>query len=148
MAGELRTIGGLARALYVSRRALGRRFMARGLPVPSHWLQFGRLLRVAVQLQNSSDSLFAIATASGYADGFALSNQMYRLTGVRPSSVRERLGWEWFVEAWLEMEVAEGGLALPPRVPTHLGEAGGATPTPALLASDRSERWVAEARRG
>lgn len=117
LAGELKTIGGLARSLYLSRRALGRRFLSRGLPVPSHWLQFGRILRAAVHLQTSNDSLFTVASAHGYPDGFALSNQMYRLTGVRPSTVRDRLGWEWIVEAWLEMEVAEGGLPLPPRVP-------------------------------
>lgn len=139
LSGELRTIGGLARALYLSRRALGRRFMSNGLPVPSHWLQFGRLLRVAIQLQNTGDSLFAVAHAHGYSDGFALSNQMYRLTGARPSTVRERLGWEWFVESWLETETAEGGLALPPRVPTwrphNLPEQGSpASVTPALPA--------------
>ena len=117
LSGEVRTIGGLSRALYLSRRALGRRFMSNGLPVPSHWLQLGRLLRVVIQLQNTDDSLFAVAHAHGYSDGFALSNQMYRLTGTRPSTVRERLGWEWFIESWLETETAEGGLALPPRVP-------------------------------
>lgn len=117
LSGELKTIGGLARSLYLSRRALGRRFLSRGLPVPSHWLQFGRVLRASLHLQTTNDTLFVVAAAHGYPDGFALSNQMYRLTGVRPSTVRDRLGWEWIVESWLEMEVAEGGLVLPPRVP-------------------------------
>lgn len=129
LSAEVRSIAGLARALYLSRRALGRRFHSRGLPVPSHWLQFGRILRVSLDLQQSSDSLFAIAGGHGYPDGFALSNQMYRLTGVRPSLVRERLGWEWIVEAWLETEVAEGGLVLPPRVPEWTeGEPPGGRP--------------------
>lgn len=145
LAGDLRTVAGLSRALFVSRRALGRRFLLDGLPVPSHWLQFGRLLRLLPSLQHSNDSLFGIATRSGYADGFALSNQMHRLTGVRPSTVRECLGWEWFVEAWLDTEVSEGGMLLPPTIPhvalMALGRrsvsAGGTQPLTAAVAEER-----------
>lgn len=117
LSADLRTIAALSRSLFISRRALGRRFLEEGLPVPSHWLQFGRLFRVASHLQNGTASLFQIAHQYGYADGFALSNQMYRLTGVRPSTVRDHLGWEWFIEAWLETEVSEGCFILPPTVP-------------------------------
>lgn len=105
---ELRTVSGLARALYMSRRALGRRFMNRALPPPSHWLQFGRVLRAVIRLQSSSDSLFAVAADLGYPDGFALSNQMKRMTGIRPTVARACLGWEWFVEAWMEQERQAG----------------------------------------
>lgn len=112
---ELRSISGLSRALYVSRRALGRRFLARGLPVPSHWLHLGRLLHAVIRLQNTDDSLFRIAIDLGYPDGFALSNQMKRMVGVRPSTVRDCLGWEWVVECWLEQEYAAGGLRVPLR---------------------------------
>lgn len=112
LADELRSVSGLARGVYLSRRALGRRFMMRGLPVPSHWLQFSRVLRAMLRLQNSDESLFTVATAQGYPDGFALSNQMYRLTGVRPSLARECLGWEWLVEAWLRTESGRGGLRI------------------------------------
>lgn len=149
LASELKTIGGLARSLYLSRRALGRRFLSRGLPVPSHWLQFGRVLRACLRLQTSNDSLFTVGVAHGYPDGFALSNQMYRLTGVRPSTVRERLGWEWIVEAWLEMEVAEGGLPLPPRIPDD-ARAEPPTPTPdhPFGASSHGHARVAEPARG
>ncbi len=110
LSGELRTVSGLSRALYLSRRALGRRFLSRGLPAPSHWLQFGRVLRATIQLQTTDDSLFAIAEGLGYPDGFALSNQMKRLTSVRPSTIRECLGWEWVVEGWLVDERRRGGL--------------------------------------
>lgn len=110
MSAELRTVSALSRSLYLSRRALGRRFLSRGLPVPSHWLHFARVLRAAIQLQNSDDSLFSVASQLGYTDGFALSNQMKRLTGVRPSTARERLGWEWLVEAWLRTEARDGAL--------------------------------------
>jgi AraC-like DNA-binding protein len=112
LSGELSTLSGLSRGIYVSRRALGRRFQKRGLPVPSHWLQFCRLLRATVRLQNSEASLAQVAGELGYPDGFTLSNQMERLVGVRPSLVRDRLGWEWFVEAWLRKEWREGGLII------------------------------------
>jgi len=102
----------VARGVYLSRRALGRRFRDRGLPVPSHWLQFARILRATIALQGSGASLFDVARSIGYPDGFTLSNQMDRLLGVRPSLIRERLGWEWVAEAWLLQERQSGGLAM------------------------------------
>lgn len=110
LSAELQTVSGLARALYMSRRALGRRFRKRGLPVPSHVLHFSRILRASISLQTSSQTLFETACDLGYPDGFSLSNQMLRLTGLRPSVVRDHLGWEWIVEAWLRKEAAEGKL--------------------------------------
>lgn len=111
LSAELRSISALSRSLYLSRRALGRRLLSRGLPVPSHWLQLGRLLRVTIRLQNSSESILSIGYELGYADAFSLSNQMYRLTGFRPSEAREYLGWEWLLEAWLRAEATAGGLS-------------------------------------
>ena len=111
LSGELRTVGGLARALYMSRRALGRRFMTRGLPVPSHWLHFGRVLRGSIRLQDPHANLFTIGCDLGYPDGFAFSNQMKRLTGLRPSMMRECFGWEWIVESWLFREAESGNLS-------------------------------------
>ena len=111
MSTDLRSISALSRSMYLSRRALGRRFLSRGLPVPSHWLQFGRLLRVAIKLQNSDDSIFSVAYEFGYPDGFAVSNQMDRVMGVRPREAREQLGWEWLMESWLRLEAGSGGLA-------------------------------------
>ncbi len=108
---NLRTVAGLARALYISRRALGRRFASRGIPVPSHWLHLGRILRAAIRLQGGGVSLFTVACDLGYSDGFALSNQMHRLTGLRPSIMRTCFGWEWIVEAWLRKEAAQGNLS-------------------------------------
>lgn len=111
LARHLTTIASLSRTLYLSRRALGRRFVSRGLPVPSHWLQFCRILHAVLQMQNSSQSLHSIACGLGYPDGFALSNQMNRLIGVRPSTARRCLGWEWLIECWLQKEKATGALA-------------------------------------
>ena len=111
LARHLTTIASLSRTIYLSRRALGRRFVSRGLPVPSHWLQFCRILHAVLRLQNSSQSLHSVACGLGYPDGFALSNQMNRLIGVRPSTARRCLGWEWLIECWLQKERATGALA-------------------------------------
>jgi AraC-like DNA-binding protein len=101
---NLRSVTGLARALYISRRALGRKFLSLGLPVPSHLLHFGRILRAYVRAQRDALPLATVARDLGYPDAFALSNQMKRLVGVRPSRARDRLGWEWLVESWLVNE--------------------------------------------
>jgi AraC-like DNA-binding protein len=114
LAPETASISRLARRLYTSRRTLGRHFAAARVPVPSHWLQFARLLHVSVHLQNDSSAIFRLATRAGYPDGFTLSNQMKRLIGFRPSEVRERLGWEWILEAWLRREADAGAVELPP----------------------------------
>jgi AraC-like DNA-binding protein len=98
----------LAGQLCQSRRTLGRFFSDRGLPVPSHWLQIARLLHVAVQLQNTRTNINRVSTRFGYPDGFTMSNSMKRLTGYRPTFVREHLGWEWVIEAWLR---GEGGMS-------------------------------------
>lgn len=106
---EIRSISRLARRLYTSRRTLGRHFAAEGLPVPSHWLQFGRLLHAAMILQREDGAVFRVAVRLDYPDGFTLSNQMKRLLGCRPTDVRGHLGWEWIVETWIRMEARQGG---------------------------------------
>ena len=106
---ELRSVSGLARALYLSRRALGRQFVSAGLPVPSHWLHFCRLLRAVIAMHADRENLMTVAFRLGYPDGFSLSNQMKRLTGFRPSEARDRLGWEWFIEAWIQQEIRNDG---------------------------------------
>lgn len=111
MSAEIRSVNALARGVYLSRRALGRRFTKQGLPVPSHWLHLARVLRATLRLQGSEEQLARIARSLGYPDGFALSNQMKRLVGVRPSEVRPRLGWEWLLETWLRKEAREGGFS-------------------------------------
>lgn len=110
LAPNIPSISRLTRRMYTSRRTLGRHLADAGLPVPSHWLQFARLLHVAIHLQNDSSAIFRIASRAGYPDGFTMSNQMKRLIGHRPSEVRACLGWEWIVEAWLRREVELGNL--------------------------------------
>lgn len=141
LSADIKTVSALSRSLYVSRRALGRRCLDRGIPVPSHWLHLGRTVRACIQLQNLRTSLFDVASDLGYPDGFALSNQMSRLTGIRPSVARECLGWEWIVESWLRCEAEAGGLAGEYRT-LVLGErrvrGSGAPPAPATSRARRS----------
>jgi AraC-like DNA-binding protein len=149
LSGELRTVSGLARALYMSRRALGRRFMTRGLPVPSHWLHFGRVLRGSIQLQGHRSNLFRIGSELGYPDGFAFSNQLKRLTGLRPSLMKECFGWEWIVESWLFREAEEGNLSTGLRRALFPPQAPGSSRRPAAQAegvssSGRTTLRVAE----
>lgn len=145
LSAELRSVSALARSMYVSRRALGRRFLGRGLPVPSHWLQMSRLLRVALRLQNSDATVFSVAYEFGYPDGFSVSNQMHRLIGVRPTDVRERLGWEWILERWLRREADAGALA--PHLARRFdpaagraGEAGGRMSAGGTRSADEQQR--------
>lgn len=132
LSARSKTINGLAKAMYMSRRALGRRLHDRGLPVPSHWLQFARLLRLATRLQNSQSSIFSLAYELGYPDGFAVSNQMQRLVGHRPSTVRERLGWDWIVEAWLRREAEQGAFS-PQATETVLKHERTPSPPPSMV---------------
>ena len=111
LSARVRTISALARNLYLSRRALGRRFLKSGIPVPSHWLQISRILRATIKLQNSDGTLFSVACSLGYPDGFSLSNQMQRLCGLRPLEVRDLAGWEWVLETWIQREAERGGVA-------------------------------------
>lgn len=138
---SLRSVAAMARSMYMSRRALGRRFMSLGLPVPSHWLQVSRLLRVVVRLQNTDASVFSVAYEFGYPDGFSVSNQMSRLVGCRPTEARERLGWEWFLEAWLRREADAGSLS-PSQSDRFVPEPRTAPITPqGMRKTARDARW-------
>ena len=135
LSAHLRSVSAVSRGMYLSRRALGRRLLSRGLPVPSHWLHVGRLLRVALKLQNSETTVSSIAFEHGYPDGFSVSNQMERLTGFRPSDVRVRLGWEWILESWLRKEAEMGGLT-----PTLTRRVHGTSDTDAESRANRTRR--------
>lgn len=82
------TVNEFARACFMSRSALNRTFRQHGLPVPSHWIQFSRLLRAVIRLQKEDRSVNSMAYELGYGEAFNLSQQMYRLTGLRPGAAR------------------------------------------------------------
>jgi AraC-like DNA-binding protein len=106
---DITTLGSVARILYMSRRSLGRRFQIRGLPAPSHWLKIFRVLRASILMQRSGISVHDVARILNYPEAFTLSHQMHRLIGLRPETVRERVGWEWILELWIAHEMKLGG---------------------------------------
>ncbi len=108
LSDEVTTMAAVARGLYLSRRSLGRRFQARGLPTPSQWLKVFRILRSCVLLQRTGLTLHDVARNLHYPDAFTLSNQMYRMAGVRSERIRSHVGWEWIFEAWIRREEAKG----------------------------------------
>ncbi len=114
MAPRTATISKLCREMYLSRRTLGRHFEAHGLPVPSHWLQFARLLHVLLRAQAERIAMFKLAIGAGYPDGFTFSNQVKRMTGLRPSDARDLVGYEWLIEAWLAREQLRRDHAIEP----------------------------------
>lgn len=103
------SVAGLARRMASSRRTLGRHFAEAALPAPSRWLQFARLLYVSLYLQRNRCSIGRAAAEMGYPDPFTMSNQMKRLTGLRPSEVKARFGWNWIAECWILEETRRGG---------------------------------------
>ena len=110
-ASEVTSVTRLAKKIATSRRTLGRRFEVLGLPVPSHWLQFARLLRAVTYMHMDSNvTVHKAAVRAGYPDGFTMSNQMKRLLDCRPSEIRGCYGWEWIVEQWIMCEVRSGGI--------------------------------------
>lgn len=134
LSARIRTVSELARNLYTSRRALGRRFLTRKLPVPSHWLHIARILRATIKLQNSDATLFNVASSLGYPDGFSLSNQMHRLCGLRPQEVRNLAGWEWVFETWIQMEAEKGNVT-----PSVAGARPSIAVRPAAEEEDRAD---------
>lgn len=105
----VRSVAMLARRMASSRRTLGRHFADAGLPAPSRWLQFARLLYVSLYLQRNRCSIGRAAAEMGYPDPFTMSNQMKRLAGLRPSEVKARYGWSWIVECWIVEETRRRG---------------------------------------
>jgi AraC-like DNA-binding protein len=114
LAPNTATVSRLCRQMFLSRRTLGRHFGHHRLPVPSHWLQFARLLHVLMRSQTERVALFRLAVAAGYPDGFTFSNQVKRLTGVRPTEARALIGFEWLIEAWLAREARRRDQAVEP----------------------------------
>lgn len=104
----VRSVSDLARRMATSRRTLGRHFAEAGIPTPSHWLQIARLLYVSLYLQRNRCSIGRAAAEVGYPDPFTMSNQMKRLTGLRPTDVKCRYGWTWIIECWVLEETKRG----------------------------------------
>ena len=97
------TVNEFVRAVSMSRSALDCTFRKHGLPAPSRWLQFSRLLRAVIRLQQEDRSVNSMAYELGYSEASNLSLQLHRITGLRPGGAR-LLPWTAVVDAWLERE--------------------------------------------
>lgn len=78
----------LAAAVGVSRPTLARRFTQTVGSPPMAYLTWWRLVRAAMQLRNTSDTLAAIAQRVGYGSPYALSHAFARQYGITPGRYR------------------------------------------------------------
>jgi len=134
-----------ADSLYVSRRTLGRRCRAAGLPHPSQILCFGRVLNSVRLLKLTGWTLHKVANATGWPDQFTLSNAMHRLTGMRPTEARTR-GILYLAEAWLQREAEAGRATLREPAPPACPSCGQAMEVPGKVLAV-AERRAAHVRR-
>lgn len=108
----------IARRTYWSRRALGRHFKAAGLPAPVDWVALARAVRAHRCIARGA--LLRVAAASaGYRDQFTMSNAIHRITGLRPSKLRD-VHWTELLNVWIARQRERGTLTGPPapEVPT------------------------------
>jgi AraC-like DNA-binding protein len=103
-APAFRTVGEVVAPFGLSARGLRKRFHERGLQSPGHWHAVVRALEAVFRLQRDPERpLFDVALELKYSDHSALSRQMMRLFGVRPSLARHSLGWEWLLHRWIRL---------------------------------------------
>ena len=110
---EALRVGRVARRMYVSRRTLGRHFQSAGLPVPVDWVALARAL-LAHRTIVRGGPLKVAAAAAGYPDQFTMSNAIHRITGLRPSQLRD-VSWTAFLDVWIARRRERGTMMGPPR---------------------------------
>lgn len=109
LAPRYHTVRDLLESIDHIEEAVRKRFHHRGIAPPSRWFGMARALHAALALQRAPNiPLFDAALDLGYSDHSALSRQMLRIFGLRPSVVRTQLGWEGLMVRWLEREAGAG----------------------------------------
>lgn len=83
----------LARSCHTSRGALKARFRRRGVPSPYSYLRWFRILAVANRLADADVTVAQAAAAFGFTSDGNLCRSMQGLTGLTPTEVRSRQGW-------------------------------------------------------
>lgn len=83
----------LARSCGTSRGALKARFRRRGVPSPYSYLRWFRILAVANSLADPEVTVAATAHTLGFTSDGNLCRTMVGLTGLTPTEVRTRQGW-------------------------------------------------------
>lgn len=115
---EALRVGRIARRTYWSRRTLGRHFKAAGLPAPVKWVALARAMLAHRTIARGA-LLGVAASSAGYPDQFTMSNAIHRITGLRPSKLRD-VHWTELLNVWIERQRERGTLTgpPPPEVPT------------------------------
>lgn len=109
---EALRVSRFARSAHLSRRTLGRRFQAEGVPSPAAWIALARAVRAHRSILRGG-SLQDAGTAAGYSDQFTMSNAIHRITGLRPSHLRE-VSQDGLLATWIDRQRKRGALTGPP----------------------------------
>lgn len=109
---EALRVGRIVRRMYTSRRTLGRHFRAAGLPSPMDWVAIARAV-CAHRTIARGGKLREAACAGGYPDQFTMSNAIHRITGLRPSKLRD-VSWAALLDIWIARQREHGALTGPP----------------------------------
>jgi AraC-like DNA-binding protein len=84
----------VADASGTSRGALKARFRRRGLPSPHSYLQWFRILRVAHDLSDRSNTIAGATRRLGFTSNGNLCRTMLGVSGMTPTEGRTRSGWQ------------------------------------------------------
>lgn len=102
----------VARRVYASRRTLARHFRAEGLPAPIDWVALARAVCAHRTILRGGPLRIA-AAAAGYPDQFTMSNAIRRITGMRPSQLRD-VRPDGLLDVWIARQRERGTLTGPP----------------------------------
>lgn len=120
---ETLRVSRFAPSVRLSRRTLGRRFQAEGVPSPAAWIRLARAVRAHRSILRGG-SLQDAAAAAGYSDQFTMSNAIHRITGLRPSRLRE-VSQDALLTTWIDRQRKRGKLTGPPPSPRSCPLCGG-----------------------
>lgn len=111
-----RTLQHMAHACGASRGALKARFRRRGLPSPSTYLRWFRIIAVADLLSDRSLTIATAARRLGFTSDGNLCRMMSTVTGMTPTEVRTVHGWNRLLVtfAWQQLtpQALEGWASL------------------------------------
>jgi AraC-like DNA-binding protein len=105
---EALRVSRIAQRTYASRRTLGRHFRAEGLPAPMDWVALARAVCAHRTILRGGPLRIA-ASAAGYPDQFTMSNAIHRITGMRPTQLRN-VSWDALLDVWIARQRERGTL--------------------------------------
>lgn len=109
---EALRVNRIMRRMYCSRHTVGRHFRKEGLPSCHDWIALARAV-CAHRTFCRDAPLWQAAYAAGYPDPFTMSNTFRRITGVRPSHLRD-VDQPGLLDLWIIHQRKRGTLTGPP----------------------------------